>query len=146
VNLAGGLAGRAVFFTQLGLVDRAHSHFLRIAEETLHAAVDTLPRTEFVMPGLFTGLTGISWAVHHVSSLLELKEFQRAETYDDVFDFIDAYLQREEQYEYDLINGLVGVGTWALALPESERRTALLELVFELLPIYVLKGSVGEHR
>ena len=131
--LAGGVAGYALFSACLAHARDPGHQFSDFAHRCLQRIATDLPQTDFVPPGLFTGLSGIAWATQYVSDLLGLDDRQRLQTDDAVCDFIEAYLDRDEEYEYDLINGLAGIGLWALTLPDESRRARIVARILHLL-------------
>jgi lantibiotic modifying enzyme len=127
--LARGRAGLAVLFSYLaqagpdgGAAEKALC-FLNEAVE----AVATLP----MAPGLYQGFIGIGWAAEHVNGLLTTAE-------DDPNEAADAALlehlnQSHWRYDYDLINGLVGLGVYALErLPRPTAVTSLERVIDRL--------------
>lgn len=135
-GIAAGAAGKALFYTYLGLERGRREE--PSAEAASDLALELLDRaTEGVAEvpmgeGLFTGFTGIAWANDHLRGRLYESEGDDAnrEVDEALLELLETHRPRAE---YDLINGLVGIGTYALeGLPRS---TALrcLEKVIERL-------------
>src|SRR5690348_255641 len=111
VSLASGSAGLAVCSGQLARTrcdPRAADAALTRLEEAV-AALATQPLTS----SLYSGFTGIAWAVELVDGLLGAGGEDRNGDIDDV---LTRLLRRyPEDAPYDLINGLTGLGVYALA-------------------------------
>jgi lantibiotic modifying enzyme len=127
-HLAEGAAGVAVFFAYMeaaGLATRAREFAL----EYLSIAIESLA-TQAMSPPLYSGFTGIAWAVQHVSGVLK-------EPVDDlsaIDSAVETYLGHSPwKDEYDLISGLVGLGVYCLERPESETARRSLELIVSRL-------------
>ena len=111
VSLASGSAGLAVCRGQLARTrcdPRAAGAALTLLEEAV-GALATQPLTS----SLYSGFPGIAWAVELVDGLLGDGGEDRG---GDVDDAVTSLLQRYPQdAPYDLINGLTGLGVYALA-------------------------------
>jgi hypothetical protein len=111
VSLASGSAGLAVCSGQLARTrddPRAADAALTRLEEAV-VALATQPLTS----SLYSGFTGIAWAVELVDGLLGAGGEDRS---GDIDDALTSLLRRyPEDAPYDLINGLTGLGVYALA-------------------------------
>src|SRR5258706_276563 len=111
VSLASGSAGLAVCSGQLARTrcdPRAADAALTRLEEAI-GMLATVPLTS----SLYSGFTGIAWAVELVDGLLGTKGEDRN---GDIDEALTRLLQRyPEDAPYDLIDGLTGVGVYALA-------------------------------
>ncbi|MDB6083139.1 MAG: Lanthionine biosynthesis cyclase LanC [Gammaproteobacteria bacterium] len=143
LDLANGVAGVALFFAHLSRFTDPHGQYSGLARDCMKKIESELPDAESVIPGLFEGVTGIAWAAHHLSLVLGLDESGEVDAYRDVCEFIDAYLSRDVEYEYDLISGLAGIGQWALTIPDAEWRERLTARAVHLLSRSALPREGG---
>jgi hypothetical protein len=81
--------------------------------------------------GLYQGFVGIAWAAEHVNKLLTTAEDNPTEAVDEA---LPEYLDHSPwSRDYDLINGLVGVGVYALERLPRPGAAAYLERVIDRL-------------
>src|SRR5256884_7757813 len=110
-SLASGSAGLAVCSGQLARTrcdPRAADAALARLEEAV-GVLATVPLTS----SLYSGFTGIAWAVELVGGLLGTEGEDRT---GDIDEALTRLLQRDpEDAPYDLIDGLTGLGVYALA-------------------------------
>jgi hypothetical protein len=128
-SLASGAAGLAVCSGQLARTrrdPRAADTALTFLEET----VDVLA-TEPLTSSLYSGFPGIAWAAELVDRLLTAEGEDRNGEIDEA---VTRLLQRyPETGPYDLINGLTGLGVYALARwPRPSAAQCLLGVVEQL--------------
>ena len=110
-SLASGSAGLAVCRGQLART-RSGRQAADATVTRLEEAVDVLA-TEPLTSSLYSGFTGIAWAVELVGRLLGTEGEDRN---GDIDEALTRLLGRyPEQAPYDLINGLTGIGVYALA-------------------------------
>jgi lantibiotic biosynthesis protein len=133
LNLANGLAGRAVLFAHMASAESREEKFRDLATSALQTIASTLPQVTPLLPGMFSGVCGIAWATQHVSALLQLSEYRLADTFEDIVTFIEGYLDRDIEFEYDLIAGVTGIGLWALSLENEEWRDRIIARVLLIL-------------
>jgi lantibiotic modifying enzyme len=125
--LAGGAAGLALFFHWLEVTE-PDGFAEQLAEELLNAAFEAVG-AQPMSAALYSGFTGVAWAVQHL-------EDGRDE--DDALSDVDAALARRLQVspwrgDFDLINGLVGLGIYALErLPRAAAVRSLEGVVARL--------------
>src|SRR5256714_3589505 len=111
VSLASGSAGLAVCSGQLAWT-RCDPRAADAALARLEEAVDALA-TQPLTSSLYSGFTGIAWAVELVDRLLGAEGEGRG---GDIDDALTSLLRRyPEDAPYDLISGLTGLGVYALA-------------------------------
>ena len=111
VSLASGSAGLAVCSGQLAWT-RCDPRAADAALTRLEEAVDALA-TQPLTSSLYSGFTGIAWAVELVDRLLGAEGEDRG---GDIDDALTSLLRRyPEDAPYDLISGLTGLGVYALA-------------------------------
>jgi hypothetical protein len=118
-SLAGGAAGLAVLHAYLARAGIESDGF-ETAERFLEQA-ETAVETEALPPGLYSGFTGVAWAGTHVDGPPDSAD-------DDPYEAVDGavteYLDHHPMLRgYDLVNGLVGLGVYAierLPLPSAE--------------------------
>ena len=134
-SLSGGSAGLALFYQYLDEATRGDGHQQTVAK-FLGQASDAL--SDVPMPaGLYTGFTGVAYAMAHIE-----KRGSRYtdEAYSEIDEALESYLDRSPwQDDYDLINGLVGIGVYALErLPHPLAKENLERIVVRL-------GELAEH-
>jgi len=129
VSLASGSAGLAVCTGQLAHT-RSDQMVADAALTHLEEAVDGLA-TEPLTSSLYSGFTGIAWAVELVDRLLGNEGEDRN---GDIDDALTGLLHRyPDDAPYDLINGLTGLGVYALARwPRPGAAPCLLGVVEQL--------------
>jgi len=121
--LAGGLSGQALFFAYL---DRARpgQGYDETAVELIELAFDDLGGAD-ATPGLYSGFAGAAWVVEHLRGDLIDTEGE------DTGAEIAAHLSRLAGVSpwplgYDLVSGIVGIGTYAAErLPRPMGRECL---------------------
>lgn len=150
-GIAAGAAGQSLFFAYLAL-DRALDQEGSEAEPTgtdpADIALDLLDRaTEglAIAPmgeGLFTGFAGIAWANDHLRGRIYESEGDEANREIDEA-LIQLLSTPRPRAEYDLINGLVGVGAYALEGLPRPTAVQVLELVIDRLAEKAERGPEG---
>jgi lantibiotic modifying enzyme len=126
--LSGGRAGVSMLFSYLART-RAQPGHVELAEHLLDEAGEAVASMRMV-PDLFSGFTGISWAIEHLRGTLDPEE--------DPLTGIDEALEQMLQtrpwtYHYELVSGLVGQGVYALErLPRDSARRCLEQIVARL--------------
>ncbi|RKH74049.1 Lanthionine biosynthesis cyclase LanC [Corallococcus interemptor] len=128
-SLSGGAAGLALLFTWL---DRVHAsaHDAVMAERLLGEAMDAVASRPMGAT-LYSGMTGVAWAVEHLTGGGEEEEGNGLED-------VDAVLARRLGVSpwtagFDLISGLAGLGVYALErLPRADARRCLEGVVSRL--------------
>jgi len=128
-TLASGAAGQALFYGYLAL----HTEEERWADLALEQldqaaeAVATSPMTE----GLYSGFTGVAWVGDHLRGRLFEGDADENREVDEAL--LSAFEHPQWPAEYDLINGLVGLGIYALeGLPRPSARACLEQAVARL--------------
>jgi hypothetical protein len=129
-SLAGGTAGLALLHGYLAQA-KCGQDAAAVAGRCLQHA--TLAAADQPMPAsLYSGLTGVGWALAHLQGQLPGLDGE-----DDVADIDDVLLHHLDQSpwpdDYDLINGLVGFGVYALERLRRPAAVACLERVVERL-------------
>ena len=110
-SLARGAAGRALFAAYLSHVVPG-AGFERDARDLIAAAGD-LVRPGRAIPTLYHGITGVGWVIEHTRDLLPRSAGDPAASIDAALH--DHLGSSAPCYgEYDLLDGLVGVGVYAL--------------------------------
>jgi lantibiotic biosynthesis protein len=128
-SLASGSAGLAVCNGQLART-RCDQQAAGAALTRLEEAVDVLA-TQPLTSSLYSGFPGIAWAVELVDGLLGTEGEDRN---GDIDEALARLLQRyPEDAPYDLIDGLTGLGVYALARwPRPPAAQCLLGVVDQL--------------
>jgi lantibiotic modifying enzyme len=127
--VAGGEAGLALFFAYLALAG-----FEDTAAETAAAflgrAMDRVA-DEPMNPSLYSGFTGVAWATAHLQRHLFGPAEGATGAVDDALE--DFLAQSPWRGEFDLINGLVGFGVYALQRLPDPAGARLLGRVVDCL-------------
>lgn len=139
LDLAGGLAGAALFFAHRGLARDDHDDWDH-AWALLDQAIGGL--AEAALPvGLFGGFSGIAWALAHVGGLGD-DDGEGEDDVDDVGEFeeVDQIVGRLLDVEswlgdYDLVSGLTGLMVYALARLPDAAGAALGDRLVELVDL-----------
>lgn len=128
-ELGGGTAGIAIFFGYLhtaGLFAGARDIAFAYNEIGV-AALAGQP----MGVSLYGGFTGVAWAVQHLHGLLT---GTAADLCSEIDLALEGYLSRSPWREdYDLINGLVGIGIYCLERVNSPTAVRCMELIVERL-------------
>lgn len=128
-SLSRGDAGLAVMFAYLGQ-STGDARCEELAVERLEASIAGFAQSPF-HPALFSGMTGAAWALAHLSDSSERGD-------DEMFTMVDERIRRllaakSPMDEYDLINGLVGIGVYALERSPSRLAAGFLERIVAIL-------------
>lgn len=127
-SLASGSAGLAVCAGQLARTRSDQA--AEIALTHLEDAVEVLA-TEPLTASLYSGFTGIAWAVEQVDRLLGTEGEDRNDAIDEALASLLPRYPRDAPY--DLINGLTGLGVYALARwPRPGAASCLLGVIDQL--------------
>lgn len=128
-SLGTGEAGIALLFEYL---DRARpgAGYGEIAQQRLERAIDILASST-QLPSLYGGFTGVSWVAEYLQGGAADEEEDPNEAIDAAL--LDHLRQTPWVSQYDLINGLVGYGVYALERLPRPSAVACLELVVEHL-------------
>lgn len=135
-SLAGGAAGLAIlcaYLAQAGYDDGEN------AEQFLEQAVQSIT-AEPAGSSFYKGSTGVAWAIAHLHEQLFDSED------DDLNEEVDEALQEQlNQWEggYDLINGLVGVGVYALERLPRPAAVENVEMIVKRLDEIAEYGTDG---
>lgn len=138
-SLAGGAAGAALFFSYLAESsgDEAHAE---VSRAHLERAMDAVGSVR-MPPSLYSGFTGVAWAVHHLHERHESEEEDPIEGVDEALrDFLSGPGPFEE---YDLITGLVGFGVYALERYPRPVAAECLRLVVDRLSETAERATPG---
>lgn len=131
--LGEGAAATAIFFAYLHAAGLSLDK--NLALEYLNFSVDALAGQP-MQPSLFSGFTGIAWAAQHISGLFASSD----DLGQDIDLALEIYLDRSPwQGDYDLINGLVGLGVYCLERNSSPVAVRCLELIVRRL------GELARH-
>jgi lantibiotic modifying enzyme len=136
-SLAGGSAGLAVLHGYLAQSERGHESdaLARRCLQHAAAAVSERPGTA----SLYGGLTGVGWAMAHLRS--RLPDVDREDDLGEIDEVLLDHLDQSPwRGEFDLIEGLVGFGVYALERLHRPAATACLERVVDRL------AETAEHQ
>jgi hypothetical protein len=113
-SLADGPGGEALFFHYLDQARPGQGHDDRAVEKLESAIAATAEQVG--SPGLYSGFSGIAWALEHLTGrLLEAPATGEEDPGLEVATVLEDYLRQSPwQDEYDLIGGLAGYGVWAV--------------------------------
>jgi lantibiotic modifying enzyme len=128
IFLAEGTAGIALFFAYLQASGLASTR--ELASDCLAPGIEGLAARPMTA-SLYAGFTGIAWAAHHVTALLQ-------DSSDDFGCDIDLALETHLSHSpwnrhYDLIHGLVGLGVYCLERVSVPTARRCLELIVDRL-------------
>jgi lantibiotic biosynthesis protein len=128
-SLASGSAGQALFYAYLSL-HTGEEPQADLAIELLDRATEALAAVP-MSEGLYSGFTGIAWVSDHLRGrLFEADEDANREVDEGL---LTALSHTPWTGEYDLINGLVGLGVYALeGLPRPTAAECLERVVDRL--------------
>jgi len=140
-SLAGGTAGQALLHAYLHLHTGEERQADRAAE-LLEAAAETLAST-VMPPGLYSGFTGVAWAVEHLQGRLfetDPDDDPNLEIDEALLSFLDS---SQEPDEYDLIIGFTGIGVYARERLPRPSGAAVLDKVIARLAAQAETGPEG---
>ncbi len=128
-GLASGAAGQALFYGYLSL-HTGEERWADLALDLLDQAgeaVASFPMTE----SLYSGFPGIAWVGDHLRGRLFEGDLDENREVDEAL--LSAFAHPDWPGEYDLINGLVGLGIYALeGLPRPTAAACLERIVARL--------------
>lgn len=127
--LASGYAGIALFFAYLART-RFDPSAATTAQTFLENAMD-LVAAEAMNPSLYCGFAGVAWATAHLQEQLFGCGDNATQAIDDALaDFVS---QTPWSGDFDLVNGLVGFGVYALERLPDPSGVRLLERIVDCL-------------
>ncbi len=128
-GIGSGQAGVSLFFEYLERSLPGHGYGEK-ADLFLNSAIDALNQ-DFSHPALFSGFTGVAWAVEHRwGSLTEAADDSGVFVAEAIEGFV---MLRPWRRGFDLMNGLVGLGVYALERnPRSRGKECLEQVVAHL--------------
>lgn len=126
-SVAGGAPGIALFFAYLAETTGDEEHADR-AVEFLDQGVEAVA-TALSSPSLYTGFPGVGWVSEHLTGRL-FEADDEEDGNEDVDRALLTYLEHSPwDRDYDLIQGLVGLGVYALERLHRPTGVACLERV-----------------
>jgi lantibiotic modifying enzyme len=147
-SFAGGTAGFAVFYSYLTRSGGPDAErYAEQAERRLDESIEELATTP-MMPGFYSGFTGVAWTAEHLSRMPSLEADadggdaqeidEDEENEEDANEEIDRALltllqQTPWRDQYDLISGLVGYGVYAIERFPRPSGVRCLEAVIDRL-------------
>jgi hypothetical protein len=136
-SLAGGTSGLALLYGYLAQTEGGPDHVATSKRYLEHATVAMADQPSAA--SLYSGLAGVGWATAHLQGRLPGLDGE-----DDLEEMDDVLLEHLDQSpwdgDYDLINGLVGFGVYALERLPRPRAVACLERVIDHLAV------TAEHK
>lgn len=127
--IASGEAGLALFFAYLAL-SKFDATTASTALGFLERAMDRVAQ-EPMNSSLYCGFTGVAWTIAHLQKQLLTGADNTTEAIDQaLLDFLD---QSPWRGDFDLINGVVGIGVYALERLPDPMGARLLERVVDCL-------------
>jgi lantibiotic biosynthesis protein len=138
VSLGGGLAGLALTHAVLDpwIPGAGHQDHAR---DALTRAIEQIARDP-TPPSLFLGFVGVSW----VAEVLTNARVSTQDPNADIDLALHAWLSRSPwDSPYDLIEGIVGIGVYALERMPRDGARGLLELAVERLAELAVRRSGG---
>lgn len=138
-SLSSGNAGISLFQGYYSLI-RADTDSAAAAEETLSRAVDTAGLPGKASLSLFSGMTGLAWALHHLQQILhDNSDIEMTRELDDAL--LEALETERWRWEFDLVYGLSGIAVYALDHPDLALGNDLLRRVVQHLDALALDHS-----
>jgi lantibiotic modifying enzyme len=137
-SLAAGRAGQALLYAYLSFTGHGEDHADR-ALELLDEATDAVAATPMT-DSLYSGFPGIAWVTDHLRDRLFTDEEEGREVDEALLAGLSRSLWRGE---YDLINGLTGIGVYALEGLPRPTAAACLERVVKHLAERAEEASDG---
>jgi lantibiotic biosynthesis protein len=144
--LAGGLAGLAVCHAVIAS-QGADGEAAERAGQCLQAAIDALATAPLGL-SLYSGFPGIAWAAQFVDQLLPAaaEDGGTGDRNDDIDETLAEVISRyPADAPYDLIDGLVGLGSYALARWPRPAAARCLEGVLDQLMARARQDESGVH-
>jgi lantibiotic modifying enzyme len=132
-SLAGGAAGFAIFYHYLAQV-RSGKNDRELTQKFLDQALGSASNAPMTS-SFYSGFTGIAWMCEHIQANVSNSVVDKA---------LLKYLKKNLRIvDFDLINGLVGIGVYALErLPDSSA-AQILKIVVRRLEKLSEKTSAG---
>ncbi len=129
-SIASGYSGLALFFAYLAVARLDNSG----AERAVHFLDKAMDRVaeEAMNPSLYSGFCGVAWAISHLQKQAMIAQGE------DATDTVDAALaeflaQSPWKGDFDLVNGVVGFGVYALERLPNPEAIKLLSRVVDCL-------------
>ena len=145
-----GLGGEPLLSTELrAFPSGSLSGLEHAATECLNLAIDRVSHEGSSVPsGLVGGLSGIGWIVQHVNGLFRDVLGAEVADVDDLLDDLDRVLlnrlgEPAWREGYDLIGGLVGIGTYLLERLPARHAPRGLERIVLILKATALRDADG---
>ena len=141
-SLAHGSSGISLFYAYLSQISNTGTPFADEADRFISHACDALEITP-MQSGLYRGLSGIAWTVQHLQGLLYTEALEDQEA--DPNEEIDRLMlnHRSDPENFDLWEGCIGVGVYALGRFPHPNSKKLLELVVEQLDRLAVRTANG---
>ncbi|NQZ11272.1 MAG: lanthionine synthetase C family protein [Algicola sp.] len=139
LSLAGGTTGICIFWAQATLYLNQSTQ--TIMTTYLGDIFNRLADSQFT-PGLYSGLCGIGW----LTDYLQINSPQE-DNNNEIDQLLQSLLNQNEiwQGEYELVNGLIGIGVYALARNTLGQGNALLTQVLNQLNKLSVTSEHGIH-
>jgi len=134
-TLADGLAGGALFYAYLAQAEQ-NEEYAATAMTLLAQLIDAVA-AQPLPPALYTGLAGIAWTLTHLQGRLFEPD---PDTVDPVIDqtLLAALAQSPWRHDYDLMQGLVGIGVyWVARFPDPLAVAGLEQTVNRLAELAI---------
>lgn len=127
-SLSSGYLGAALYFAYVDRLQPSAGH-TAIAEALRDRAIDELAQKSMVA-GLHHGVSGVAWAVEH----LQGDDLDEDDANSEIDEALLAVVDRAStRADFDLMNGLTGIGVYALERARRPAGRALLARVVERL-------------
>ncbi|HTD05216.1 lanthionine synthetase C family protein [Undibacterium sp.] len=141
-SLSGGAAGLALFYAKLRaqFPDPAFDEMLAKIEAGIYVLCSAGRLRDL---RLFTGLTGVGFALEHIAARQSLPIRELEELNDDLDEIIDEILNKPWGGHYDLVWGLVGIGVYALSRHRTNSRQRLFQKVYAQLMKLATRSPAG---
>ena len=143
-SVALGLTGVGLLYAYLAQSSGQERH-AKVSERLLRQAVASLPNSA-LPPGLLQGATGVVWCVEHVGRLLGVRAPAGEDT--DLAGSFDRLLETSLASAHwesvlDLVDGVVGIGVYALERLPRPTAVRCIERVLDRLEAAAVQHSTG---
>jgi class I lanthipeptide synthase len=125
-SLGDGQAGLALFYAYASQARPGYADD-QLALEFLEQAIDTLAAAP-MSPALYSGFTGVAWVSAHLS---DPADEDPNESIDKIL--LELLSRPSWPFDYDLINGLVGIGVYLLERLPHPTAAQCLQRIFDFL-------------
>ncbi|HET9252578.1 MAG TPA: lanthionine synthetase C family protein [Candidatus Eisenbacteria bacterium] len=141
-SLSGGSSGLAIFYHELAQ-RWPESGFDALRDRYWNAAIDSLANSQYPIPNLYSGFTGVGWATAFLSPE-DPAETGADDAHEELEEaLLESLKSVRDPADYDLINGPSGWGLYALERWPHPRAIRALELTVDFFEQRAERVSEG---